>query len=168
MGKIYNFFPFGITRNTSHNFSKLSSSCVFMSSAMQNPLRLSILNWMLANIVDMNSMHIIHVLGLQWTNSNLFIFIEFKCLKFLFDTMIDVCIKLALYIFFPSFFPLSNMKNNRKEMQMLENWRNWWETSYSLTSSTSHASTLALTFSVVCQTHSWKVMYPHSDHWYYN
>lgn len=131
-----------------------------MSSAMQNPLRLSILNWMLANIVDMNSMHIIHVLGLQWTNSNLFIFIEFKCLKFLFDTMIDVCIKLALYIFFPSFFPLSNMKNNRKGMQMLENWRNWWETFYNLTSSTSHASTLALTFSVVCQTHSWKVMYP--------
>lgn len=168
MGKIYNFFPFGITRNTSHNFSKLSSFCVFMSSAMQNPLQLSILNWMLANIVDMNSMHIIHVLGLQWTNSNLFIFIEFKCLKFLFDTMIDVCIKLAIYIFFPSFFPLSNMKNNRKEMQMLENWRNWWETSYSLTSSTSHASTLALTFSVVCQTHSWKVMYPHSDHWYHN
>lgn len=167
MGKIDNFFPFGITRNTSHNFSKLSSG-VFMSSAMQNPLRLSILNWMLANIVDMNSMHIIHVLGLQWTNSNLFIFIEFKCLKFLFDTMIDVCIKLALYIFFPSFFPLSNMKNNRKGMQMLENWRNWWETFYNLTSSTSHASTLALTFSVVCQTHSWKVMYPHSDHWYYN
>lgn len=64
MGKIYNFFPFGITRNNSHNFSKLSSG-VFMSSAMQNPLRLSILNWMLANIVDMNSMHIIHVLGLQ-------------------------------------------------------------------------------------------------------
>lgn len=168
MGNIYNFFPFGITCNTSHNFSKLSSFCVFMSSAMQNPLRLSILNWMLANIVDMNSMHIIHVLGLQWTNSNLFIFIEFKCLKFLFDTMIDVCIKLALYIFFPSFFPLSNMKNNRKGMQMLENWRNWWETFYNLTSSTSHASTLALTFSVVCQTHSWKVMYPHSDHWYYN
>lgn len=167
MGKIYNFFPFEITRNTSHNFSKLSSG-VFMSSAMQNPLRLSILNWMLANIVDMNSMHIIHLLGLQWTNSNLFIFIEFKCLKFLFDTMIDVCIKLALYIFFPSFFPLSNMKNNRKGMQMLENWRNWWETFYNLTSSTSHASTLALTFSVVCQTHSWKVMYPHSDHWYYN
>lgn len=167
MGKIYNFFQFGITRNTSHNFSKLSSG-VFMSSAMQNPLRLSILNWMLANIVDMNSMHIIHVLGLQWTNSNLFIFIEFECLKFLFDTMIDVCIKLALYIFFPSFFPLSNMKNNRKGMQMLENWRNWWETFYNLTSSTSHASTLALTFSVVCQTHSWKVMYPHSDHWYYN
>lgn len=167
MGKIYNFFPFGITRNTSHNFSKLSSG-VFMSSAMQNPLRLSILNWMLANIVDMNSMHIIHVLGLQWTNSNLFIFIKFECLKFLFDTMIDVCIKLALYIFFPSFFPLSNMKNNRKGMQMLENWRNWWETFYNLTSSTSHASTLALTFSVVCQTHSWKVMYPHSDHWYYN
>lgn len=167
MGKIYNFLPFGITRNTSHNFSKLSSG-VFMSSAMQNPLRLSILNWMLANIVDMNSMHIIHVLGLQWTNSNLFIFIEFKCLKFLFDTMIDVCIKLPLYIFFPSFFPLSNMKNNRKGMQMLENWRNWWETFYNLTSSTSHASTLALTFSVVCQTHSWKVMYPHSDHWYYN
>lgn len=168
MGKIYNFLPFGITRNTSHNFSKLSSFCVFMSSAMQNPLRLSILNWMLANIVDMNSMHIIHVLGLQWTNSNLFIFIEFECLKFLFDTMIDVCIKLPLYIFFPSFFPLSNMKNNRKGMQMLENWRNWWETFYNLTSSTSHASTLALTFSVVCQTHSWKVMYPHSDHWYYN
>lgn len=167
MGKIYNFFPFGITCNTSHNFSKLSSG-VFMSSAMQNPLQFSILNWMLANIVDMNSMHIIHVLGLQWTNSNLFIFIEFECLKFLFDTMIDVCIKLALYIFFPSFFPLSNMKNNRKGMQMLENWRNWWETFYNLTSSTSHASTLALTFSVVCQTHSWKVMYPHSDHWYYN
>lgn len=139
-----------------------------MSSAMQNPLQLSILNWMLANIVDMNSMHIIHVLGLQWTNSNLFIFIEFECLKFLFDTMIDVCIKLALYVIFPSFFPLSNMKNNRKEMQMLENWRNWWETFYNLTSSTSHASTLALTFSVVCQTHSWKVMYPYSDHWYYN
>lgn len=166
MGKIYNFFPFGITRNTWQFFKVII--CVFMSSAMQNPLRLSILNWMLANIVDMNSMHIIHVLGLQWTNSNLFIFIEFKCLKFLFDTMIDVCIKLALYIFFPSFFPLSNMKNNRKGMQMLENWRNWWETFYNLTSSTSHASTLALTFSVVCQTHSWKVMYPHSDHWYYN
>lgn len=35
------------------------------SSAMQNPLQLSILNWMLANIVDMNSMHIIHVRDLQ-------------------------------------------------------------------------------------------------------
>lgn len=45
-------------------FQSLTSG-VFMSSAMQNPLQLSILNWMLANIVDMNSMHIIHVLGLQ-------------------------------------------------------------------------------------------------------
>lgn len=64
MGKIYNFFPFGITRNTFHNFSKLSSG-VFMSSAMQKTLQLSILNWKLANIVDMNSMHIIHVRDIQ-------------------------------------------------------------------------------------------------------
>lgn len=113
MGKIYNFFPFGITRNTSHNFSKLSSG-VFMSSAMQNPLRLSILNWMLANIVDMNSMHIIHVLGLQWTNSNLFIFIEFECLKFLFDTMIDVCIKLALYVIFSFLFSPQQYEEQQK------------------------------------------------------
>lgn len=75
-----------------------------MSSAMQNPLRLSILNWMLANIVDMNSMHIIHVLGLQWTNSNLFIFIEFKCLKFLFDTTVyDRCMYKIGFIYIFSF-----------------------------------------------------------------